>query len=83
MNKKQIKFILFLVGALIILVISIILAISHINYAVTYKEWYSYITKTNAIIVSIISILMALNSGFLMIYSIIKIIKINKLKGVS
>ncbi len=80
MRKKQTKFILFVIGALILLVISLILAISHINYVITYKEWYSYMTKRNAIIVSITSILIALISISLVIYSIIKIIKINKSK---
>ncbi len=78
MNKKQTKFILFLVGALIIFTISLILAIIHIDYAVNFKDWFSYMTRENAIIVSVIAALIALASLSLVIYSIIKIIKINK-----
>lgn len=80
MTKKKTKFILLLIVAVILLVVSLILSISHINYVISFEEWFSYMTRENAIIVSIVCLLASLVSLCLIIYFIIKIFKINKSK---
>lgn len=80
MNRKRTKFILLLIGTSMLLVISLILAISHINYAVSYEDWYSYMTLENAIIVSVVCMIIAFLSLFIIVYSIVKIVKANKTK---
>ena len=81
MKKNRKVFIIILILSIIILSISLLLTITHINYVITYQDYYSYITKANAVIVSIICSSIAVASLSMIIYSTISIIKISKSKG--
>jgi len=78
LKKKRIVSTIFLI---ILLSFSLLLAITHINYVITYEDHYSYMTKANAVIVSIICSFIAVASFSMIIYSVISIIKKSKSKG--
>ncbi len=80
MKKKQTKFIILLISALFMLPLATILSISHISYVASFSATTinSYMTKENAIIVSVVTTVVAVLSLCALVYAIIKIIKINK-----
>ena len=80
MKKKRIVSIIILIVSIIIRSISLLLTISHINYVITYEDYYSHMTKANAVIVSIVCSSIAVASLSMIIYSVISIIKKSKSK---
>lgn len=81
MSKKRKVSIIILIVSIIILSLSLLFAITHINYVITYEDYYSYMTKANAVIASIVCSSIAVASLSMIIYSLISIIKTSKSKG--